>query len=259
MIYSKEYLNMYLSIRKSLHTKNVEKISNEQLIHIGSHYNEELYNHYKKVVFLRWASENMDNKISFAKRVEKLKNKLGVELSDSEMKKIEGIEAREFTEHRALKTIEVPYLNIDSSSILLRPDAFFFYKSVRTFKKRKLFFEKMFDGEIYMTTKEIVFYDREKHEIQMVLPQRRIKGVTLKNEYIEIKLEDNDAIYLRHKDNEIIYISLKRSLTIKAKDGFSSDQRDEFMTAERTIESFLNISDITDEVKVDSKKKKKKK
>lgn len=258
MIYSKEYFNMHLAIRRTLHPQNVEKISDEQLAHIAAPYKEELFNHYKKVVFLRWASENMENKISFSKRVEKLQKKLNIELTDGEMKKIEGIEAREFTERRALKTIEVPYKDLDNTSILLQPVAFFFYKSVRAFKKRKLFFHKLFDGEIYMTTREIVFYNREKNEIKLVIPQIDIVGITLKNEYIEIKIKDDDSIYLRHKDNEIIYISLKRSVTIRRGEGFHSEQRDEFMTTERTIESFLSINDVTDEAKIKAAKRRKK-
>ncbi len=247
MIYSRQYLNLYLSVRNSLHVENVEKITADQLAHIGKNYDEELFSHYKKVVLLKWVYKNIENKISFYKKVQKLIKKLDVELTDAEMAEIESIEAREFTERRAFKTIEVPYRHITSgegeiSSLLLLPDAYFFYKGLRTYRKRKLLFEKMFEGEIYMTLAEVVLYDRANNQIQMVIPHRTINGITLKSEYVEIKRKDEDSIYLRYKDNELIYISLKRAVTIKGGDGFKEQSREEFITTERTIESFLNIS-----------------
>ncbi len=257
MIYSMEYFNLYLSLRRTLHTNNVEKISTAELDHIEKLYDKELFSHYKKVVFLRWVSENMANKISFANRVRKLIKKLDIELTDYEMRGIEGIEPREFTERRAFKTIEVPYKDLETSSLLLQPHAYFFYKGIRTYKRRKFFFEKLYEGEIYITIKEVVMYDRINNKIQQVIPHTDINAIKLKNEYVEIKMRNDDSIYLRHKDNELIYISLKRTVTIRGGEGFVAEQRDELMTTEKTIESFLNIS--TDELSlVDTTKKKKK-
>ncbi len=245
MIYSKEYLNLYLSVRNSLHIDNVEKITYDQLAHIGKNYDDELFTHYKKVVLLKWVYKNIENKISFYKRVKKLIKKLEVELTDAEMLEIESIEAREFTEQRAFKTIEVPYRNLtettESDSILLLPHAYFFYKGLRTYRRRKLLFEKLFEGEIYITLREIVLYDRVENKIQLVIPNRTIDGITLKSEYVEIKRNNEDPIYLRYRDNELIFISLKRAVTIKGGEGFNEHSRDEFITTERTIESFLNI------------------
>ncbi len=245
---------MYLSVRNSLHTENVEKISYEQLKHIAASYDEELFDHYKKVVFLKWLYTNMENRIAFHKRVQKLMKKLQVELTDAEMKDIEAIEPREFTERRAFKTIEVPYKDLDES-ILLLPHAYFFYRGMRTYKKRKLLFEKMYEGEIYITLREIVLYDRDKNKVQLVIPHRTINGIKLKNEFVEVtRTDDQDPIYLRHKDNELIFISLKRSVTIKGGEGFAEENRNEFSTTERTIESFLNISQIQEELKKNTPK-----
>ncbi len=261
MIYSREYINMYLSVKKTLHTKNVEKVSREQIKHMSKSYDEELFNHYKKIVFLRWATENSENKLSFAKRVQKLINKLDIELTSSESRVIEGIEAREFTERRAFKTIEVPYKDISEASLLLQPHAYFFYKGMRTYKKRKLFFEKKYDGEIYMTIREVVLYDRENNKIQEVFPHIDIMGITLRNEYVEVKMRNGEYIYFRHKDNELIYISLKRTVAIRNGEGFQTKQRDELLTTEKTIETFLNINNNdnknTIERTVKAKRKKK--
>lgn len=202
----------------------------------------------------------MENKISFSRRVQRLIKKLNIELTDYELKNIEGIEPREFTERRAFKTIEVPYKG-NETAFLLQPNAYFFYKGMRTYKKRKLFFVKEFEGEIYITIREIVLYDRKNNEIQEIVPHIDIDKIVLRNEYVEIKMRDGkDSLYLRHKDNELIYISLKRIVTIRGGGGFVAEQRDEFMTTERTIESFLNISDTNEsKVKVKANKKKKKK
>ncbi len=257
MIYSKEYLNMYLSIRHSLHIGNVEKLSIDQLRHIGKTYEKELFEHYKKVVFLKWVHENIENKISFYNRVNKLMKKLNVELSDSEMSEIKSIEAREFTERRAFKTIEVPYKDNDKALLLL-PNAFFFYKGIRTFKRRKLLFEKMFEGEIYITSNEIVLYDREANDIQMIIPHRTINGIKFKSEYVEIiRTLDKESVFFRYKDNELIYISLKRAVHMKNVDGFKDEHRSDFITTERTIESFLNLN-RNDYVKKTSSKIKRK-
>lgn len=263
MIYSKEYMNMYFSVKMSLHTKNVEKISVDQLEHIGKPYNKDLFSHYKKIVFLRWVSENTENKISFAKRVNKLLKKLDIELTDSESTLIEGIEPREFTERRAFKTIEVPYKDSNDTAMLLQPHAYFFYKGIRTYHKRKMFFKKLYQGEIYMTIKEVVLYDRKNDKIQHVIPHIDIMGITLRNEYVEIKLREGDSLYLRTIDNELIYISLKRTVTIRNGEGFNTEQRMEFLTAETTIESFLSVSTeeqtVNTKLGIKSKRKNKKK
>ncbi len=243
MIYSKEYLNMYLALRNTLHVNNVEKVSIEQLEHIGRVYDKDLYTHYKKVVLLKWVYKNIENRISFHNKVNKLIKKLNVELTGEEAKEINSIESREFTERRAMKTIEVPYKGLDDSSILLSDNAYFFYKGIRTYRRRKLLFEKMYEGEIYITFREIVLYDRIENEIQLVIPHRTINGITLKSEFVEIKrIKGLDPIFFRYKDNELIYISLKRAVSIKGGEGFSDNQREDFITTERTIESFLNIS-----------------
>ncbi len=232
---------MYLSLRHTLHIDNVEKISYDQINHIGKTYDKELFDHYKKVVLLKWVYQNSENKISFFNRVKKLLKKLEVELTDFEMKEIESIEAREFTERRAFKTIEVPYKDNDKALLLL-PFAFFFYKGIRTFKRRKILFEKMFEGEIYITPNEIVLYDRKENDIQLIIPHRTIKGITFKSGYVEVaRTLDKDPLYFRYKDNELIYISLKRTVSIKS-GGFEDQHKGEFITTERTIESFLNIS-----------------
>lgn len=242
MIYSKEYINMYLSIRHSLHIENVETLSVDQLNHIGKTYDYDLYKHYKKVVFLKWVYKNIENKISFYNRVKRLMNKLEIELSDSEMKEIESIEAREFTERRAFKTIEVPYKDNDKALLLL-PYAFFFYKGIRTFRRRKLLFEKMYEGEIYMTPHEIVLYDRINNDIQMIIAHRTISGIRFRTEYVEIQRTlDKEPIYFRYKDNELIFISLKRTVNLKDVNGFKDEHRDDFITTEKTIESFLNLN-----------------
>ncbi len=248
---------MYLSVRKSLHTKNVDKISADQLRHIEKPYDTELFTYYKKQLFLRWVSENTDNSITFVKRAKKLAKKLGVTLTDIELEMFERIEAREFTERRALKTIEVPYKGLPNTAIL-RPDAFFFYKGIRTYKKRIMMFEKVYHGEIYMTNKEIVLYDRENHEVQLIIPHYQIGEITLKNEYVELKLKrKEDSLYFRYKDNELIYISLRRTVPLGTTTEFLDESRGEYMTAERTIESFLHVpTPITEEKNVKVRKKK---
>lgn len=254
MIYSIEYLNLYLSVRNSLHYKNIEKISVEQLNHLAKQYDEKLFTHYKKVTFMKWLYSNIENKISFHKRVLKLIKKLNIELTNYEKREIESLEAREFTERRAFKTIEVPYKD-HNEALLILPDAYFFYRDIRTYTRRKILFEKKFMGEIYITLREVVLYDRENDDIQLIIPNRTINGVVLKNEYIKITRTGNqEPIYLKHRDNELIYISLKRSISLKKGDGFTVDTKNEFKTTEKTIESFLNInSDI--ETKIDGSKK----
>lgn len=253
---------MYLSVRKSLHTGNVDKISAEQLKHIAKPYDEELFNYYKKQLFLRWISENTVNSIAFVKKSRKLAKTLNIVLTDIDQEMFDRIEAREFTERRALKTIEVPYKGLPNTT-LLRPDAFFFYKGIRTYKKRIMMFEKKYSGEIYMTKREVVLYDRKGNKVQLIIPHQQIEEITLKNEYVEMRLKrKEDSLYFRYKDNELIYISLRRTVPIGAKTEFLNEAREEFMTAERTLESLLHIpSNTTEEknLKADKKKKIKKK
>ncbi len=256
MIYSIDYMNMYLIVRNSLHMYNVEKISKDELNHISKSYKPELFDHYKKVIFWKWYYKNVENKTSFLNKAKKIVKKLDIELNDVELKEMHAIEAREFTELRAFKTIEVPYKNIENT-ILLLPDAFFFYKGLRTYRRRKLLFEKIFEGEIYITKREVVLYDRLNHKIQLVIPQSEIRGIALKNEYIQLKrFKDKEDIYFRYKDNELIYISLKRSITISTGDGYTEHNRDEFRTTETTIESLLNIPRNDIKTRTSGKRKK---
>ncbi len=255
MIYSIDYFNMYLIVRNSLHINNVEKISKDELEHISRMYDPNLFEHYKKMTFLKWVYKNSENKSSFLRRAQKVLKKLDVELTDVEMKELSNIEPREFTELRAFKTIEVPYKDIEDT-ILLQKDAFFFYKGIKTFRRRKIFFEKVFEGEIYITKKEVVLYDRSNHKIQLVISQNEINGVTLKNEYIKLSRFDKESIYFRYKDNELIYISLRRSIVIRDGEGYADQNRDDFLTTEKTLETLLNIQ--TKEIKKPSKNKKSK-
>ncbi len=253
MIYSIDYFNMYLIVRNSLHIDNVEKISKDELEHISKLYNKELFEHYKKITFLKWVYKNSENKSSFLRRAQKVLKKLNIELNDVEMKELNNIEPREFTELRAFKTIEVPYKDIEDT-ILLQKDAFFFYKGIRTFRRRKIFFEKVFEGEIYITRKEVVLYDRANHKIQLVIPQSEINRVKLKNEYIQLSRFDKENIYFRYKDNELIYISLRRSIVINDGEGYVNQHREDFLTTEKTLETLLNIQ--TKDIKKTTKSKK---
>lgn len=249
-------MNMYLSVRNSLHVENVEKISLDQIKHIGLLYDEDLFEHYKKVVFMKWLYKNIENNISFHRRVKRLLKKLDIKLNDFENAEIDSIEPREFTERRALKTIEVPYKR--DVSILLQPHAYFFYKGIRAYKRRKILFEKIFQGEIYITLGEVVLYNRDKDEIEYIIPHRSINGIKLKNEYIEISRMNNEPnLYLRYKDNELIFISLKRIVTIKGGEGFANEDKDDFITLERTIESFLSVGQIESKINQNKSIKKK--
>lgn len=240
MIWNTNYINLYLSARRTLNSKNLEKTPLKQIKHLSRMYNDGHFQHYKRQVFLRWFSENTENTLQFIKRSEKLIKKLEIELSYSERMKIENIRPREFTFRRSLKTIEAPYKDLPGAA-LLKSNIVFFYKNIRTYQKGLNLYEKKYDGEIHMSTKEVVFYDREKNKIQKVIKHDEIKSILLRSFCVEIEMKKGPSYFLRYKDDELIYISLSRSVVIKNKVEFNDLSREEGDTAERTIESFLNI------------------
>ncbi|NQX83187.1 MAG: hypothetical protein HRS50_00530 [Mycoplasmataceae bacterium] len=240
MIWKYNYINLYLSIRKTLNSKNVEKLSFDQIFHIGKMHKNDCFNHYKKQVFLKWFSENTENTIGFLKRVNKLLKKLELILSEKEKQKINNIEPREFTQRRSMKTVEVPYKRLDDTNSLMS-NAFFFYKGIRVYEKEIILFKMKYYGEIYITSKEIVIYDRKKDEIKQIIKYKNITSIKLNSYCIEIKLRNKKNIFLRYKDNELIYISLNRLTTIKSTIKFNNVSKIKSGMIEKIIEKILNI------------------
>lgn len=234
-----DYITFYLSARKSLNHTNVEKLSSKQIEHIGKLYNEDYFSHYKKSIFFRWFTENSANTSSFVRKSRKLIRKLELELSDYDLEKINNIEPREFTERRALKTIEVPYKELSEYS-MLEDHAYFFYKDVRLYRFHKTLYRLDHRGEIYITKNEIVFYDRVKNEINEVINFGIIEEVVLRKFGVEIHIIDEEPAYVRYKDNELIFISLSRALPTKVDIDFLNTAREESDTIERTIEAILD-------------------
>lgn len=240
MIWNINYINLYLSARKNLNYQNIEKLSSDQIKHIGKMYSEEEFNHFKKKIFFRWFSENSKNELSFLKRTKKLIKKIDIILTDTEALKINSIESREFTLRRVLKTIEVPYKK-DSKSILLNSNAYFFYKDMRTCYKKLNFIDVKYYGEIYITSTELVLYNREENKIQKVIYHRDIEEIILRSYCVLLKVRNEKDIYLRYQDNELIYISLNRSIRNKNEIDFKNESKIDGDTTERTIELVLNI------------------
>lgn len=235
-----KYVTLYLSARRSLNFKNVEKLSQKHIERIGKIYDAELFKHFKKSVFFRWFNENTSNATKFIKRTRKLVKKLDLEFSDSEIEKINNIEPREFTERRAMKTIEVPYKDLKEAN-MLNSDAFFFYKNVRLYRMNKTLYRQNHKGEIYITKNEMVFYDRDNKKINEVINFSIIEEVTLRKYGVEVQIIDGQPIYIRYKDNELIFISLSRTLPSKADIDFLNTVREESDTIERTIEAILDV------------------
>ncbi len=233
------YVTLYLAARRSLNWENIEKLTAKQIDHIGKMYDPELFEHFKKSVFFRWFNENTTNTTSFIKRSRKLLKKLDLDLSQKDMERINNIEPREFTERRAMKTIEVPYKDLREAN-MLDSDAFFFYKDVRLYRMNKTLYRQDHKGEIYITKNEMVFYDRDKNTINEVINFNIIEEVTLRKYGVEVQITDEQPVYIRYKDNELIFISLSRSLPAKVEIDFLNTVREESDTIERTIEAILD-------------------
>lgn len=240
MIWKFDYVSLYLSVRKNLTYKNINNLTQKQIDHIGRLYNRDLFSHYKKTVFFRWFYENLEDTSSFSKKAKKLIKKLNIKLADHEMEKINNIEPREFTKHRALKKIEVPY-KINLKYPNLDEEAYFFYKNIRLYEFNRIFFKQKHRGEIYITKNELVFYDRVENEIIDSIKYTLIKEIKLKSYGIEIKKNNSDSFFVRYKDNELIYISIMRVLPSRKNVNFSKESKDEFVTFEKTIEAILDV------------------
>lgn len=240
MIWNTDYINLYISLRRVLHTKNVEKLPYNKIEHLGKMHREDYFDHYLKSVFFRWMSENSKNTISFYKRANNLSKKLKLTLTHDEQQKIESVLPRELTTRRALKQMEAPYSNLDKA-ITLSTFAYFNYKQLRVYKREKFLLEKMFKSDVYMSPKELVFFDPVKEKIIKVVRHEDIKGIKLTSYGVEVEINKQDNIYLRYKDNELIYISLDRSISNKSKVDFEVETRDEASTAEKTIESLITL------------------
>ncbi len=236
MIWKLDYINLYISARKNLHSKNIEKLDVNKINHIGKLYNENYFDHYKKQTFFRWFNENIENSENFLKRAKKLIKKLNIEFNSSEQEKINVIEPREFTMRRTLKSIEVPYKELKVAS-KLQPNAFFFYKEVRLYSKNLTLYKQIFKGEIYMTSKELVFYSRENNKVYKSISNDDINEITLKNYAVIIKIRNEEDLIIRYRDNELIYISLNRIVVFRKTIEFVDDS----YTTERTIESIFNF------------------
>ncbi len=236
MIWKTDYINLFLAARKNLNYKNIEKLSLSQIEHIGKMYDQYYFSHYKKQVFFRWFEVYRENTLAFSKRVKKLIKKINIDLSEIEKFRVDSIESKEFTQYRALKTLEIPY-KFNSNALLLSPFAFFSYKNCRTYFKKIFLLEQLFIGEIFLTPKEIVFYNREKKQIQKVLKNSNIKRISLLKYSIKIEVFEGDDLYLRYKDNELIYISLNRTIKQKINEvEFKKEDLSDSNTTEKTIE-----------------------
>ena len=214
MILKLDYINMYLSTKDLLNIENIEKISYESIEHIGKMYREEYFSHFKKKIFLKWFSINLENTDKFLKRSNKLIKKLKIELSEYEKEIVSNIEPREFTLRRSKKTIEAPYSNLDDA-VSLEKNVIFLYRDLRVYMKNNFLFELFYKGGIYLSIKEVVLYDKKSNKIDSIVPYKEIEKVTLKKFAVELTLKDKKNIYFRYKDNELIYISFKRSISSK--------------------------------------------
>ncbi len=243
MIWKVNYINLYISARKNLNSENIEKIPESKINHIGKLYDKKYFDHYKKQVFLKWVFKNSKNSEQFLKRAKKLAKKLDIKLNDSEKEKLESIKPKEFTTRRALKTIEVPYRGLTDSTILLKPNSYFFYKGIRVYEKELTLLKQVFKGEIYMTSEELVFYERNNNKIYKIIKYNDISEIILKNYAVIILLKNKEKKYLRFNDNELIYISLTRVVVIRKKIDFFDYSREEGDTTEKTIEAFFDLDD----------------
>lgn len=234
---------MYILAKKNLNAENIENLSIQEIEHIGKMYNNpEYFEYFKKKMFLRWFFLNSENTDIFIKRTKKLIKKLSIHLSEKEQMKIDNLEPREFTARRAKKTIEAPYIGLNGSETLEK-NIFFFYKDVRTYYRRKTLLELEHYGEIYLSSKEIVFYNRKENAIERVIYFTEIREIVLKKYAVVLEIRWKPNIYLRYKDNELIFISLKRTAPTKTPLEFSEENRNDDNTAERTLETILNWDD----------------
>ena len=226
MIWKFDYLNLYLSLRNVLNAENVDSLSYSQIQHIGKMQNEQYFSHYKKKVFFQWFQENVENTLSFSKKANKLVKKLELQLNGVEEMQIKNIEPREFTIHRALKIIEVPYKDkLEAEN--LSANAYFVYRGIRTYKKIGNHFETKYFGELFMTNKELVLYNRVKDNIDQVIEYDTIHDIELKSYSIIIKIINKPNVYLRYKDNELIFISLDRAINLKNDIPYKKNKKDE--------------------------------
>lgn len=238
MIWKLSYLNFFLSIKEIINHKNIEKISNSKLKHIEKMYDKNYFEIYKTQIFMSWLSKNMENTLNFSKRAKKLIKKLDITLTNSQMIKVENIESREFTQHRALKIIETPYKDED---VELSSFSYFFYKNIRTYEKGVNFFKKIHTGEIFITPKEIVLYDQENNKIQLVIKNSELKKITLLRTCVKLEISNKRKFFFRYKDNELIYISLNRISSIRNSVVFSNQNFNNKVTFENMLNSFLKI------------------
>ncbi len=207
---------MNMSTKKILNANNIEKLSIESINHIGSTYDQNNFSHLKKKIFFKWFSDNVESTEKFLKRTKKLLKKIEIELTEKEKEIINNIEPREFTLRRSMKTIEAPYINLSvSDNWKLEKNVYFFYSSLRTYEKRKILFNLKHTSNIYLSSKEIVLYEKDKKKIIDVIYYENIEKITLKDHAIKLSfLNEEDNLYFRYKDNELIYISLKRAISL---------------------------------------------
>ncbi|BDU67814.1 MAG: hypothetical protein TYPL_4670 [Candidatus Tyloplasma litorale] len=231
---------MYLAAQKILNYKNIEEISIEKINFLSKMYPNDYLEYYKASVFMRWFNENIENNLGFLKKARKLQKRLSINLSYHQENKLYDIEPRDFTKHRAMKTIEVPYKK-ELLTNNLQKDAFFFYKNIRTYEKGITFLEKKYIGEIYMTKKEIVLYDHFDKKIQKIINYKKIRSIKLKSYYIQLKIENEPDIFFRYFDNILIYISLSRVVKKKIIKNFENESKENSIKIEETIETILNI------------------
>lgn len=233
-----KYIHSKNTMSKVINLDNFDSMSNKKIKTIESKFDPKHWKLYKMDLFKSWLKQNIEYTDTFVKKFIKIGEKLGLTRTNYYRTSLIDLEKREFTTRRAFKTIEVPYINDLTEE--MSKYALFAYKDVKVYNNEK-WMKLQFEGEMYITLSEIVFFHRPRNIIFEKIDTKSIINIIRNSYSIEIHLITGRVINLRYPDIEILYISLERTLSKSPLAKFTEDGKTEEIidSLEKTEEIIL--------------------
>ncbi len=230
------YVSSFINAHKFLNINNVEKLNKKQIDHIGKLYNAKFYKEYKLSIFWKWHQKNSNYTESYIRRFNHLRDKLGITFDVTDYDYLNELWQKQFTSFRSFKTIEVPF---ETKNTGLKSSAYFDYKNVRVYimDDNDMWLKKQYQGELFISSKQLIFYNREEKKIIQIIQLKEIIEIIYHTYSLEIVLSWGKPLHFRYYSNEIIFISLQRFWR-KSDIVFSKEEK---INPEFTIDQILEL------------------
>ncbi len=233
-------------MKQHINSDNVDFLSNKKIESLSRRFKLEYWSIYKKQILRDWYKKNMTYNPTFSKKYKRIANKLQIKITDNSSIDYFDIERKIFAKSRQYKTIEVPY----SFKNQKEEPAVFVFKNIKLYNSG-LWLKQIFEGELYITRSEMVFYDSRTKTVYRRFKLADITKLELTNYSTKVTI-NKKAFNIRDVENEVIMVSIERVIDGSKVQLKRIENRDTLVEAiEKTEEALL-----TSEIEVNLKNKK---